>query len=178
MKLNAFSPTGEKRRILRRIIVFTLVGFFMCIIQCSFFSRLKPFGATPDIVLGSVLAICMLDGKKSAAVYAVGAGYFIDAIGATPPSLSPIFYLLAVAVLGFISEKMMPRFLSFTALMLPTAALGALFTFIDLWITLGAFPPAVYFPSVILPEILSTFIFCLPVYFFIKLCMLPLDRKG
>lgn len=178
MKLNAFSPTGEKLRILRRIIIFGLVGFFLCIIQCSFFSKLKPFGATPDIVLGSILAISMLDGKKSAAVYAVGTGYFLDAIGATPPSLSPIFYLLAVAVLGFISDKMMPRFLSFTAVMLPAVCLSAIFTFISLWISLGALPPIVYITAVILPEILSTFIFCLPVYFLIKLCMLLVGSKG
>lgn len=178
MKLNAFSPTGEKRRIIRRIVVFGLIGFFLCILQCSFFSRLKPFGATPDVVLGSILAISMLDGKKSAAVYAVGTGYFIDAIGANPPSLSPVFYLLAVVALGFISDKMMPRFLSFTAVMLPAVFLRAIFTIISLCITLGAFPPPLYFTAVILPEMLSTFIFCLPVYFSVKLCMLPIGSKG
>lgn len=178
MKLNAFSPTGEKLRILRRIIIFGLVGFFLCILQCSFFSKLKPFGVTPDIVLGSILALSMLDSKKSAAVYAVSTGYFLDAIGATPPSLSPVFYLLAVALLGFISDKMMPRFLSFGTLMLPAVCLRAIFTFISLWISLGVFPPTAYITSVILPEMLSTFIFCLPVYFFIKLCMLPIGSKG
>ena len=178
MKLTSFTPTGEKRRILRRRIVFGLVGFFLCIVQCSFFSRLKPLGATPDIVLGSILAITLLDSKKTAAVYAVGTGYFLDAIGATPPSLSPVFYLLAVVVLGFVSEKMMPRFLSFGALMLPTVALRAIFTLVSLWISLGAFPPLVYWGSVILPEALSTFIFCLPVYFLIKLCMIPIGSKG
>ena len=178
MKLNSFSPTGEKLRILRRIIIFGLVAFFVCIVQCSFFSRLKPFGATPDITLGAIAAIIMLDNKKTAAVYAVGTGYFLDAIGATPPSLSPIFYLLAVALLGLICDKMMPRFLSFTAIMLPAVCLRAIFTFINLWISLGAFPPTVYISAVILPEILSTFIFCLPVYFLIKLCMLLVDGKG
>ena len=108
----------------------------------------------------------------------MGTGYFLDAIGATPPSLSPVFYLLAVVVLGFVSEKMMPRFLSFGALMLPTVALRAIFTLVSLWISLGAFPPLVYWGSVILPEALSTFIFCLPVYFLIKLCMIPIGSKG
>ena len=178
MKLNSFSPTGEKLRILRRIIIFGLVAFFVCIVQCSFFSRLKPFGATPDITLGAIAAIIMLDNKKTAAVYAVGAGYFLDAIGATPPSLSPVFYLLTVAVLGFITEKMMPSLLSFSAVMLPKVCLRAVFTYISLWISLGAFPPPVYLLSVILPEMLSTFIFCLPVYFLIKLCMLPIGSRG
>ena len=178
MKLNAFSPTGEKLRILRRIIIFGLIGFFLCILQCSFFSKLKPFGATPDILIGSILAISMLDNNRCAAVYAVGTGYFIDAIGATPPSLSPIFYLLAVAVLGLISDKIMPRFVSFSALMLPAVCMRAIFTFINLWISLGTFPPTVYITAVILPEMLSTFIFCLPVYFAIKLCMLLVGSKG
>ena len=178
MKLNAFTSTGEKRRVLRRTVIFGLVGFFLCILQCSFFSRLKPFGATPDVVLGSILAITALDNKKTAAVYAVGAGYFLDAIGSTPPSLSPVFYLLAVVVLGIISDKTMPSFLSFGALMFPAVGLRAIFTLASLWISLGTFPPAVYFTAVILPEALSTFIFCLPVYFLIKLCMLPIGSRG
>lgn len=173
------SGAGEKRLLVRRIIVFGLVAFFLGILQCSFFSRLKPFGAVPDIILGSLCAIIMLDNKKSGAVYAVAAGYFIDAIGAVPPSFSPVFYLLCVVALGMISEKMMPRFVSFAVLMLPAALLRAVFTYLNMCIALSDSPPFGIFLRTALPEMLCTYLFCLPVYFLIKLCMYPihLDRK-
>ena len=175
MMKNAFDA-GERRLLLRRIIVFGIVIFLLGVLQCSFFSRLKPFGATPDLILGSIAAVTMLDGKKCGAVYAIAAGYFIDAIGALTPSFSPVYYLACVVILGFISEKMMPRFVSFAVLMIPTVILGAAHTLINASITFSGAPPFGVFMRTALPEALCTFIFCLPIYFVIKLCMIPIHQ--
>lgn len=173
--MNNFSGAGDRRLLARRIIIFGLVAFFLGIAQCSFFARLRPFGAVPDIMLGSLCAIIMLDNRKSGAVYAVAAGYFIDAIGAVLPSFSPLFYLLCVVCIGKISEKMMPRFVSFAVLMLPAVVLRALFTCVNMCIVAGDVPAWSVLLSTVLPEMLCTFVFCLPVYFLIKLCMLPIN---
>lgn len=174
MAIRKIADTGEKRMLLRRIIVYSTVFFLLAVAQCSFFSRLKPFGATPDIVLGAICGIIMLDNKRVAAVCAVAAGYLLDAIGALPPSFSPIFYLVCVAILSILAEKMMPRIVSFAILMLPAVLLKAAYTCISLWSMTGEFR---LIASVIFPEILSTFLFCLPTYFIIKLCMIPIINK-
>ena len=178
MKIRSFADTGEKRMLLRRIIVYSILFFILGIVQCSFFARLKPFGATPNIVLGAVCAVIMLDNKKSAAICAIAAGYFIDALGAIPPSFSPLILLLSVAILGKVSDKMMPQFASFSVLMLPTIVLNAVFTYITSWINLRTVPSSSTIISVILPEMLSTLVFCLPIYFIVKLCMIPIGEKG
>jgi hypothetical protein len=177
--MRRFADTGEKRMLLRRIIIYTLLFFFLGVMQCSFFSRLKPFGAVPDIVLGGICAILMLDNKRSAAVCAVAAGYFIDALGAVPPSFSPLFYLICVAVLGRVSDKLMPSALSYALLMLPALLLRAAYTYVSIWINMASAPAlGTALIRVMLPEALSTFVFCLPIYFLVKLCMLPIGAKG
>lgn len=159
---------------LRRVIVYGAVFFLLTVAQCSFFSKLKPFGATPNIILGAVCGVIMLDNKRAAAVCAVAVGYLLDAIGAIPPSFAPIFYLVCVAVLSMLAEKMMPRFISFAVLMFPAVLLNTAYTCINLWSMTGEFR---FIPSLIFPEMLSTFVFCLPTYFIIKLCMIPIINK-
>ena len=172
------STAGERRLIVRRIIIFGAVAFLLGILQCSFFARLKPFGAVPNLMLGSLCAITMIDNKKTAAVYGVAAGYFIDALGAVPPSFSPIFFLISVGVFSKISEKMMPRFVSFLILMIPAVLMGGVFTYLNLCVALSGLAPFGMFVRLALPEMLCTYVFCLPVYFIIGLCMYPILLDG
>ena len=172
------ADTGDRRILARRIVVWSIAFFVLCILQCSFFARLKPFGAVPDITLGALCGVFMLDNKWSASICALGAGYFIDALGAVAPSFSPLFYILAVAVIGALSEKMMPRFLSFAVLLIPASALKCLFTYLEIWVYMGARPALSCVTDVLLPEFISTVVVCLPIYFVIKLCVIPIEAKG
>ncbi len=164
--------------LLRRITVYSLLFLLLGTAQCSFFARLKPFGAVPDIVFGGICGIIMLDNKRAAAVCAVAAGYFIDALGAVPPSFSPLFFLLSVAFLGWISDKLMPSFVSYAALMFSAVLVHAVYTYVNLRIVYGSVPIGTALLSVVLPEMLSTFVCCLPIYFLVKLCLLPIGAKG
>ncbi len=175
MKLKSLTDTGEKRMLWRRILVYGLAFFLLAILQCAFFSRLKPFGATPDIVLGGICAVIMLDNKKAGAVCAVAAGYFIDAIGSVTPSFTTLFYLIAAVIIFALSDKMMPNIISFAAVMLSASAAVAAYTWICMLISGGALPPLSALWQTLLPAAISTFIFSLPVYFVIKLCTLPIE---
>ena len=154
----------------KRVIIYGILTLVLCTAQCSFFSTLKPFGATPDLILGMLIGIILLDSPSAAAVCALVAGYIIDAIGAVPPAFSPIYYLACVALLALLSAKMLPRFISYG--MLTGAALvgRAAFTFINICISNASLPSVKYALTVILSEAISTFVFCLPVYFIMKLC--------
>ncbi len=168
MKLKNLADTGTRLLFWRRVIVYGVLMLLLCVLQCAFFSVLLPFGGVPDIVLGGICALCMLDNKRVAAVCAVGGGYFLYALGSPTLAFSPLFYLLAVVVIGKICEKMMPGFISFAVCTLPAAAMGALYTFVNLWISLGVFPPIKVTVGALLPYILSTVICSLGVYFLVK----------
>lgn len=168
----------EKRAILRRIAIYGVAAFVLGILQCSFFSRLKIFGATPDLILGSLCAIVVLDNKKAAFVYAVSAGYLIDSIGALTPSFSPLFYLFCAVFATIMAEKLIPRFISYTIMLIPLMIFRGLFTYVNLWLSAGAFPSLSIAMDIVLPEMLCSFILCLPVYYLIKLCNIPMSAKN
>ncbi|MBE6576987.1 MAG: hypothetical protein E7653_02470 [Ruminococcaceae bacterium] len=176
--MKSLTSSGEKRMLLRRIIVYGIAIFLIGVLQCSFFSRLSPFGSTPDLIISTVCAIAMLDNKKAAIICAISAGYFIDALGSTAPSFSALFYLIAATVAILIGEKLIPKLLSFLLLMLPMLVLRGIGTYLNLWIAIGKLPAASVLGSIILPELLSTFTLCIPVYFLIKLCMLPIGARN
>ena len=168
--------SGEKRMLLRRILLLGGAAFLLCILQSSFFSRLRPFGGVPDLMLGGVIAVMMLDNKYSAAVLALGGGFFLDCIGSSTPAFSPVFYLAAVALLGLISDKMEIRFASFGALLLPAVILRMIYSFLYIWGMQGGLPHFGDLALTLLSEALVTAIFCLPVFFLIKLCMIPINK--
>ncbi len=161
----------------RRALVFAPVIFLLAVAQCSFFASLKFLPSVPDLMLGTVVAIAMLDSQKSAAVCGVGAGFVIDAIGATGLSFSPLFYLLCGAICGVTSKKMLPSFLSFTVQLGIFTLFKALYTFANVFTVSSNASFVQTLSGVVLPEIFATLIICLPIFFIVKLCMIPIDSK-
>ena len=174
-KISASRGAAHKKRavtqtLTKRIILYGILILVLCTAQCSFFSVLKPFGATPDLILGLLVGIILLDSPSAAAVCALVAGYTIDSIGAVPPAFSPIYYLACVALLSMLSAKMLPRFISYSMLVF-TALIGrAACTFVNMCIASAALPDARYALTTVLFEAICTLVFCLPLYFPIKLC--------
>ena len=171
------SARTEKTAIFRRALIYGLAIFFLGIFQCAFFSRLKPFGSTPDLILGVVCAVLLIDNKHAALICAVCGGYFIDAIGAVPPCFSTVVYLLAVTLTISAAQKLLPRLPSFLLLLLPAALVRAGFTYISLCLTYGSAAPLSALTSVILPEAIATICFSIPVFFLIKLCYIPIRSR-
>ena len=168
----------DKSVIFRRVLIYGLAIFFLGVFQCAFFSRLKPFGATPDLILCAVCAVLLIDDKYAALVCAVCGGYFIDAIGAIPPCFSAIVYLIAVALTASVAQKLLARIPSYLILLLPSVLVRAVFTYVSICLTYGSIAPASALTSVIFPEILATLVFAIPVYLLIKLCYLPIRARN
>ena len=162
----------------RRIIIYGVCILILGCAQCAFFPVLKICPATPDLIMGMLLAITLLDGPVSAAVAAIGAGFFIDAVGGAGLALSPLIYLLYVFTISVFSGKMLKSFFSFIILLLPTLIYRAAATYICFSLNIGALAPLGCFEKIILPEAISTALLCLPVYFIIKLCTRMLDNHS
>ena len=164
-----------KPLLFKRIAIYSVLTLLLGSAQCSFFPLLKICPSTPDLIMGLILAVMLIDSEKSAAVLAICAGFFIDAIGGGALALSPIIYLLFVLFAGSFSRKMLTSFASYAILMMPMLAYRAVATAICLFIVSDAALSFGSVAGVIFPELLCTALLCLPLYAIVKICASPLE---
>ena len=165
-----------KPLLFKRIAIYSALTLLLGSAQCSFFPLLKICPATPDLIMGFILAVMLIDSEKSAAVLALCAGFFIDAIGAGALSLSPVIYLLFVFFVAGFSHKMLTSFASYSILMLPMLAYRAAATAICMLIVSDKTMSFGAVWSVIFPELLCTAVLCLPLYAIVRICAAPLEN--
>ena len=177
MQGNISSPFFRPE-LLKRIVIYGLMTLVLGSAQCSFFPILKICPKTPDLIMGMLLAITLIDSPKSAALTALAAGFFIDAIGGGAISLSPVIYTLFVVFISLFSHKMLSGFASFSILMIPTLFYRAIATVVSIAFENKALLPTSELFAIILPEAMTTAICCLPLYFIVKLCTTPLETHG
>ena len=173
------TSTGEQPRgaRIKRVLIYTPLTLLLAVAQCSFFASLHICPATPDLMLGLVLAILLLDSPASAAAVALGAGVLIDALGTARFFLSPAFYLLIVLLLALPASKMLARFPSFLVLLIPALAARAGYTLLCFALTASALPAWSYLGGILWREALVTAIAVLPLYPLARLCMRPLRAR-
>ena len=167
----------SRQLFLRRALVYSPVIFLFAVAQCSFFAGLDFLPAVPDLMIGTVVAIAMLDSQKSAAVCGIGAGFVLDAIGSSGVSLSPVFYMLCGVFCAILAKKMLPSFLSWTVQLAVFSGVKTLFTLANILYISRKISFVSVLLSRLLPEFLCTLIICLPIFFIVKLCMIPIDSK-
>lgn len=175
-KRNSFfgrSSKGLKLDNLKRIGIYSLLTVVLGTAQCAFFPALNICPRTPDLIMGLILAVALCDNIKSASVLAVGAGFFIDAVGGGAISFSPLIYLVYAVIIGLLSQKMLKSFPSFLILMLPSLLYRAIVTFV-LSLVLGSSPFGSSLFVTLLLEALSTLILCLAIYPITNLSTKPL----
>ena len=158
----------------RRIVIFSIATLILGCAQCSFFPMLNICKRTPDLILGLILAVCLCDGAKSAMILAIGAGFFVDAIGGGAIAVSPLLYFIYAAVIGAISEKVLKSFPTFMLILLPSLLWRAFCTAVLAIVSNTATLSGNFLVNTLLFEMISTFIFCLPIYFLINLATAPL----
>lgn len=165
--------------LIKRIIIYSILILIVASTQCSFFAQLNICPATPDLIIGVVLAVAMLDSAKSAVALGIAAGFISDALGSVGNlSFSALFYLLCAVILGALACKMLPKFLSFVCLLIPALTLRALYTTLCLFLNIGSIPQLSVLGSLLLPEIIVTAILCLPIYPIVKLCVIPIHSHS
>ncbi|MBR2387765.1 MAG: hypothetical protein IKB02_03245 [Clostridia bacterium] len=175
--MNSFRPETTRQLLWRRLLVFLPAMFILAVAECSFFAQLYFLPATPDLMLGFVVAVAMLDSQHSAAICGIGAGFIIDAVGATGISFSPLFYMLCGAFCAVLAKKMLPSFLSWLVELAIFSVVKGLYTLAGLYYSWSGAPIGTVLLRTVLPEIICTFVICLPIFFIVKLCMIPIDSK-
>lgn len=176
----SITQSNDSRRsaILRRILIYTPIFFLFGIAQCSFFTELSFISAVPNIVMGTVAAIAFLDSQRSAVICALASGFMIDALGSSGISLSPIAFLAVVLVSSEIAKKILPTFISWLIIILPSAIINSIFTVIRILLITKDLQIVSIFRVILLPELILTIIFSLPIFFIIKICIRFADKKS
>ena len=164
--------------VIKRVALYGIMFFVLGVAQCSFFANLTFLRAVPDIVLGAVTAVALLDSQGSAAVCGIASGFMIDALGGAGLSLSPLFYFLVALICAEISKKMLPNFFSWVFVLITSGILNSAFTFLYLKLSFENITFSAIYRTILLPEFLSTVIFSLPIFFFVKLFVRISDSKG
>lgn len=164
--------------LLKRIVIYGLLTLLLGSAQCSFFPLLSICPSTPDLIMGMLLAIVLIDSDKSAAVTAVAAGFFIDAVGGGAIALSPLIYCIFVLFISLFSGKMLTSFASYVLLMIPTLLYRGAATAVCMAIERRAIVSLSELMATVGPELICTAVICLPLYFAVKLCAIPLDTHG
>ncbi len=160
---------GFRPTLWKKILVYGVLLLLLTAAQCSFFGGLSFLPAVPDLLLGALMALTLLDHRPTAAVTAVAGGFLCDALGSTGVSLTPLFYLLTVALAGILAEKMLPRFWSFLLLMFPASLLGLGYS--ALRAAIGGISPLAILRGTLLPQLFLTILCALPLYPLALLCV-------
>ena len=176
MTVSGYQKRKETEGQIKRIAVYSLLLFILRVAECSFFGGIRYLPAVPDLVLGALTVIALIDTRETAIISAIIGGVLTDAIGASGVYLSPLFYFCVVLLLCLMSKKMMRSYLSFLVLMPVSLLARAVFTLGRGWLfgnRLGALEILRY---AVLPEAICTAVFCLALYPIICICADPLLR--
>jgi len=175
--MNTHQNAAIKLSVMRRVIFYGVLFFILCVAQTSFFGQLSFLPVVPNLALGGVAAVALLDEERCAVICGIAAGFLADAIGGSGISLSPIVFLLVAIVCAEISKKMLPHFLSWLIVMLAAAVVGAFGTVLNIAVNFTGVSIASVARSLLLPELLATYFISLPIFFLVKLCVRFSDAK-
>ena len=163
---------------LKKIAVYGGMLFLLAIAQCSFFANLTFLPATPNIVIGAITAISMLESRHTATVFSLCAGFVIDALGGSGIPLSTLIMLLFSIILTSLAAKMLKNLLVWSLILTLSCALSTLATYLRL--LAAGYVKDIYFVfiRISLPEFLLTLLFSLPLYFLFKAAVKFCNSKG
>ncbi len=144
------------------------------LLQTTLFSRFRPFGAVPDLILPLVVAVAMSEREKFGAIFGIIAAFVIESLGGGAVSILPILYMPVGYVVGALSvyyfrDSLVVRGL-YTAI---TSLLRSLFTIFTLLTTVGGITFLSLMGDAVLPELLGSIIFAPLPHFAVKLCLHP-----
>lgn len=154
--------------------VCALLLVFFALLQTTLFTRFRPFGAVPDLILPLVIAVSMTEKERWGAVFGVIAAFVIESLGGSTVTLLPILYMLAGYICGicttyYFRDAFMVRGL-YT---LVSCAARALFTLLALVLTLGEFNLIVCLTDAVIPEIFANLTFAILPHAAAKLALRP-----
>ena len=170
----SFSIDGQA--IAKGVIVAVFIVFFS-ITQTTLLSRLRPFGAVPDLLLPLVVAVAMAEREKWGAVVGLISAFVIDALGGVTVMLLPLLYVPAGIFVGLLTtyrfRDSIPVAILFTAV---TSVLRFFVSFLLALFTVHGVTPLQALLDFALPGLYANLIFAVFPHLFVRLSMRPFHK--
>ena len=170
-----FSLDGEK---VSKGLLCTVLLVVFALIQTTLFTRLRPFGAVPDLMLPLIVAVAMVLREKWGAVFGLVSAFVIESLGGSSFTILPILYMLTGYTVGLCSVYYFRDSIAVRILYtLISSAARAVFTMITLAATVGDLNLVYAVGSVIIPEFISNIVFASLPHVSAKLLIRPFSRE-
>ncbi len=178
MKRSRYSGDRLLRpELLWRLLCYGLLILCLATAETSFFAGLSFLPATPDLLLGAVVAVSLLDHRRASLIFAMVSGLALDAIGGVGIPLTALIYVLLSQLASVLGEKMLPKYGSYLVLLVPSVLLREGWALCELLLLQRAAGIGTVIRTLLLPDGWVTLLFCLPLYGVVKLAMLPFCEK-
>lgn len=140
--------------------VCALLIIFFSLVQTTLFTRFRPFGAVPDLILPLIIAISMTEREKWGAVCGLAGAFVIESLGGSPLTLLPLLYMPAGYVCGLLTVHNFRDSAAVRALYTTVSSAGrAVFTLIAVILTVGDLPLTDALTRTVLPEFAANLLF-------------------
>lgn len=164
-----FSLDGES--ILKGIVCAVLLVFF-CLLQTTLFTKFRPLGAVPDLVLPLVIAISMTEKERWGAIIGLIGAIVIESLGGSTFTILPILYTFAGYFCGILTTHYFRDSVATRALYtLVSTVARVFFTLIALFATTGNVTLLDALTKAALPEFFACIIFAPLPHIAAKLCL-------
>ncbi len=144
--------TIDPETVLKAVVIGLLLVFFT-VLQTTLFTRFRPFGAIPDLILPFVITVGIIEKEKFGGVVAPIAAYVIDSAGGTTITLLPLLYVPCAIAAGYLTTHRFRDSLIVSAMYtgVSSAARGII-TAIIVLSTLRGVSAGILFTDFLLPE--------------------------
>jgi hypothetical protein len=159
------------------ICAFLLIIFSLT--QTTLFTRFRPFGAVPDLILPLTVAVAMVLREKWGAVFGLISAFIIESLGGSSFTILPILYMLTGYIVGICSIYYFRDSVAVRIIYtLFTSAVRAAFTLITLFATVGDLDLIYAITAVLIPEFAANTVFAFLPHIAAKLILRPISYKS
>lgn len=168
--------TLEWDSILKGVVCGFLVVLFS-LLQTTIFTKFKPFGAVPDLVLPLVAAIAMTEREKWGAIVGVAAAFVVESLGGSAVTLLPLLYMPVGYLVGILTVHYFRDSLAVRAMYtVVSQAVRVLITAIVLAATVGDISFGEMLTLAVIPEFLAGCVLAPLPHLAAKLCLRPFNK--
>ena len=161
-----------------KIIILAALLVLFSLIETTIFTKFKPFGAVPDLILPLVIAVAMSEREKWGAIFGVIAAFVIESLGGSSLTLLPILYMPIGYLVGILNVHYFRDSFATRALYTVVSSFArSVFTLIALFSTAGGINVLTAFTDVFFPEILCNILFAALPHILAKACLAPFHKS-